>query len=337
MTNPVFSSESHLKKLSLDLSRDRLLVQGAGGNISAKEGDIIWIKASGTWLSEAGSKNIFLPISLGEIAKLASAGKFDRLPNPLGESSLRPSIETWLHALMPQKYVVHLHAIEILALLVHQDSQNEITKLDFGDVAWEFIPYTKPGAELAQAVSEKLKSKSIPDVLFLENHGIVVGANSISEVLELIAHVRNICSQPIKQGTEISRTIRAQIGKYLPVRDDLIHSLATQPNLMKLVATAWAIAPDHIVFLGAKPVFCDELNELLELEKKQDPPLVAFVRNVGVYSLNELDESGAQQLQAFFEILRRQTNEQEFAIFTDSQIAELLDWDAEKYRLSLRK
>jgi rhamnose utilization protein RhaD (predicted bifunctional aldolase and dehydrogenase) len=37
------------------IGRDPLLVQGAGGNVSWKEGNTLWIKASGTWLADAGS------------------------------------------------------------------------------------------------------------------------------------------------------------------------------------------------------------------------------------------------------------------------------------------
>ena len=38
-----------------------LLVQGAGGNVSWKEEDTLWVKASGTWLSDASAEDIFLP------------------------------------------------------------------------------------------------------------------------------------------------------------------------------------------------------------------------------------------------------------------------------------
>ena len=44
------------RELSADLGRNPLLVQGAGGNTSIKEDGLLWVKASGTWLSEATEK-----------------------------------------------------------------------------------------------------------------------------------------------------------------------------------------------------------------------------------------------------------------------------------------
>ena len=55
-----FSESSEFRKfceLSADSNRNPLLVQGAGGNTSIKEDGLLWVKASGTWLSEATEKN----------------------------------------------------------------------------------------------------------------------------------------------------------------------------------------------------------------------------------------------------------------------------------------
>ena len=35
------------------IGQDELLVQGAGGNISWKNGNELWVKASGKWLADA--------------------------------------------------------------------------------------------------------------------------------------------------------------------------------------------------------------------------------------------------------------------------------------------
>jgi len=47
------------------IGADPLLVQGAGGNVSWKESDTLWVKASGTWLKEAVQKDIFVPVEIG--------------------------------------------------------------------------------------------------------------------------------------------------------------------------------------------------------------------------------------------------------------------------------
>lgn len=55
---------SAVRTLSRRIGTDLSLVQGSGGNTSIKDGNVLWVKASGTWLSEAEEKNILVPINL---------------------------------------------------------------------------------------------------------------------------------------------------------------------------------------------------------------------------------------------------------------------------------
>lgn len=45
-----------LRKFSSIIGNNLELIQGAGGNTSLKENNILWIKASGCWLSDAKKK-----------------------------------------------------------------------------------------------------------------------------------------------------------------------------------------------------------------------------------------------------------------------------------------
>ena len=149
---PEFKNRSVVNELCEELAQEFLLVQGAGGNISVKEDQTLWIKASGTWLAEAGRNDIFIPIGLSQVDHLVASGDFSTIPTAINESKLRPSIETWLHALMPQKFVVHLHALDILALLIRKGSQSFLSDLDFGNIKFGFTNYAKPGPEDRKSV-----------------------------------------------------------------------------------------------------------------------------------------------------------------------------------------
>lgn len=338
MSSPQFENRQAINQFCVDLAKDFLLVQGAGGNISSKEGEVLWIKASGTWLAEAKKQEIFIPISKNEVDRCIHDKKFYELPKALNGSELRPSIETWLHALMPQNYVVHLHALDILAILVHEEAISELNSLSLAGVRWGFVHYAKPGPDLALAVSQVMKEKEGLEVLFLQNHGIVLAANSIDRISELLDYVRSECAQPVANlSLELHQPESANC-LYKPVEDSFVHSLATNTKLLKLVRSAWAIAPDHVVFLGAAPAIAQDLEELTDFEKLgEDAPLIVFVEDIGVYSRNVLDLAGQQQLRAYFEILIRQKTGQKFNTFNEAQIGELLNWDAEKYRLAMRK
>jgi len=127
------------------IGADPLLVQGAGGNVSWKDGDTLWVKASGAWLAEADKKDIFVPVDLKHLRVAIESGDFSVIPKLCGESTLRPSIETLLHALMPHRIVVHLHTIEILAHLVRDNCQTALLSLLDSSIHWTVVDYKSLG------------------------------------------------------------------------------------------------------------------------------------------------------------------------------------------------
>ena len=56
-----------ISKLSKKIGDDIDLIQGAGGNVSEKIGDDLWVKASGCWLSDALKENIFISVNYKNI------------------------------------------------------------------------------------------------------------------------------------------------------------------------------------------------------------------------------------------------------------------------------
>jgi rhamnose utilization protein RhaD (predicted bifunctional aldolase and dehydrogenase) len=96
---------------SAELGGDPLLVQAAGGNTSLKSGDVLWVKASGTWLADAGTKPIMMKLRLGALRAALSGAAAERaeafvIPDPV-VSGLRPSIESTLHAALDHRVVIH--------------------------------------------------------------------------------------------------------------------------------------------------------------------------------------------------------------------------------------
>ena len=97
------------------------LVQASGGNISWKSRGSLWVKASGKKICDANKNNFFVEIDIKKFkAQLIKKEFYDEsisLPN----SKLRPSIETFLHLIIEKKFVLHIHALEILAFLVRDN------------------------------------------------------------------------------------------------------------------------------------------------------------------------------------------------------------------------
>ena len=77
-------------KFCSKISKDELLVQGAGGNVSYKINDNeMLIKASGTWLEDASKKNIFVNVDLNKLMENINNNNFNKTPVILSKSKTK--------------------------------------------------------------------------------------------------------------------------------------------------------------------------------------------------------------------------------------------------------
>ena len=234
-----------LNKFCYKIGQDPLLVQGAGGNVSIKNDGILLVKASGTSLSQALDKNIFVQVDLDYMNMKFGKGNFSFTPNAIGESNLRPSIETMLHAIMKHKVVVHLHMISALTHLVKIGSEDHLSKIIGDDFNWAYVSYTKPGENLAMAVSEILDKKPKTDVIFLENHGIVIGSDSIASAEELLRKLDvklgrdSICNKQIY--SNIPKSINTQLKDFKLCNENKLHNLVLNRDLFYILSNYWTL------------------------------------------------------------------------------------------------
>jgi rhamnose utilization protein RhaD (predicted bifunctional aldolase and dehydrogenase) len=323
------------------IGTDPMLVQGAGGNASWKDSETLWIKASGTWLSDAADKDIFVPVDLPHLQEAIASGDFEVSPKLRGESTLRPSIETLLHALMPHPVVVHLHAIEVLARLVQHDFDADITSLLGDRLRWTNVGYLKPGADLARAVRRALDQVPDADVVLLQNHGVVIGGSDVAEVEHILCTlIAALATRPRDPATisppESPLTINGG-DSYFPVLDPTIHQLATDVILFDRLSSDWALYPDHVVFLGARPACYASIDAMQTEYVHSTRPELVFIREFGVFAQAGFSVAKQAQLRCYYDVLSRQPEGGIVSTLSNKQIAELLNWDAEQYRMHLSK
>lgn len=324
------------------IGADPLLVQGAGGNASWKDRDTLWVKASGTWLAEAAEKNIFVPVDLHHLRAEIRSGNFSVSPQLRGESKLRPSIETLLHALMPQRVVVHLHAIEILAHLVRDDCQTDFLSLLDSTIQWLIVDYYKPGANLATAVYKALIQKPNVNVIFLKNHGVVIGGADVAAVSRSLSKLTSaLCTSPVsicRKMLPVLPTVSEQGDQYTPVRDTDVHQLALNIDLFNRLDSDWVLYPDHVVFLGAH-AYAYRTWDAFQKETKADSryPELIFIQGNGVFVKPTFNQAKLAQLRCYYDVLARQGSYTSIKSLTNLHIAELLNWDAERYRQLIAK
>ncbi|MEL6266131.1 MAG: class II aldolase/adducin family protein, partial [Pseudomonadota bacterium] len=153
--------------------RDPLQVQAAGGNSSIKAGGAMWVKASGTWLADAETREIMVPVRQGALVEAMAAGPVDAkgfVPDGLAGEGLRPSIETTVHAVLPQRIVLHTHCVATIAMAMRRD-RAALMADRLGDLDPIVVPYVMPGEPLAR----RLAAEAGPGrrVAILGNHGLV--------------------------------------------------------------------------------------------------------------------------------------------------------------------
>jgi rhamnose utilization protein RhaD (predicted bifunctional aldolase and dehydrogenase) len=333
-----------LRRLSARLGRDSSLIQAAGGNSSIKQGDVLLVKASGTWLARAEEEAIFVPVRLSGVrARIAAAEpdpvSAERLPAET-DRPLRPSIETTLHAILPHAVVLHVHSVNTIAWAVRADGEQALAKRLDG-LRWAWIPYVRPGLPLAQAVARAVE-RAAPDVLVMANHGLVVGGADCAAADALLAEVERrlaIPPRPARSGDADRLSELAKGTPFRPCRDANAHIIAVDPAL-RATAIGGTLYPDHLIFLGPGAMALragESPAEAIRRTHTHDgkPPAMLLAPDAGVLVRDDISAGGEAMVSCLADVLRRLPSDAPLVYLTRAQEAELLGWDAEKYRQSL--
>jgi len=321
------------------IGADPLLVQGAGGNVSWKDGDTLWVKASGTALGDASTVDIFVPVDLARLRAAAATGDYGFAAQALGGVKLRPSIETMLHALMPQRVVVHLHAVEALAHLVKENCE-EILKARLHDFpSWALVNYCKPGAALAEAVHAAVQARPDAGIVFLRNHGVVIGGEDVHQIAAMLDGLNQLLATAVSAVASSPKVGQASVrDDYARLPDPEIHDLVLDEGLFARLNRDWALYPDHVVFLGAEAVTYGREEDLEAVLSAADPlPELIFVQGAGIYARAGFGVAKQAQLRCYYDVVRRLATDDTVSSLSLQQVGELLNWDAEHYRQSLAK
>lgn len=318
---------------SAELGRDPLLVQGAGGNTSLKSGDVLWVKASGTWLADAEAKPIMVKLHLGALRAALAGAAAERaeafvIADPAA-SGLRPSIESTLHAALDHRVVIHVHCVNTIAWATRGDARTALAPLLDG-LDWAFIPYVRPGAPLTRAILAAVPPRT--PVLVLGHHGLVVGGPSVAAARALVAEVgRRLSRTPrLAPAPDLARlaALAAGAGYVLPA-DAASHGTATDPASLA-VARRGSLYPDHVIFLGAGVTMlgADETPAL------HTAPLL-LVPGAGVLLRADASAGAAALARCLADVTARLDPAEDIAVLDAADEAELAGWDAEKYRRTL--
>jgi rhamnose utilization protein RhaD (predicted bifunctional aldolase and dehydrogenase)/NAD(P)-dependent dehydrogenase (short-subunit alcohol dehydrogenase family) len=167
------------------LGAEEDLVLHGGGNTSVKctitnlvgeAQEILYIKGSGWDLGVIAPQG-FPGLDLAYLRKLRQVGDLSdaEMVNQfrthlLDAGSPNPSIETLVHAFLPQRFIDHTHADAIVTLTNREDAETRLREALGDNIG--ILPFIMPGLPLAMAMAELHESNPGIDCIILKNHGI---------------------------------------------------------------------------------------------------------------------------------------------------------------------
>ncbi len=327
-------------------------MQAGGGNSSYKIDDSkMIIKASGVQLAELTEETGYAAVSYKKIAEaFLSNGHLDQLTEESSKKILsdaliegeNPSIETFLHAISG-KYTLHTHPITVNALACRKDGM-EVLKELFPEAL--IVPYATPGVELAKTYFHAYKKNAeypdqIFEYIFLQNHGLVVSAQTADQVIEKTEYVIKKIEDYL--GCDYSDYHRlTNLWRYFP---DKIVWEVTDTHIISAfhqMGDAWdsSFCPDCVVFLGKKPMKLPTAfteADIKSFEYKYGNPIVILWQNQFYLLADSVKKAmEAQSIMSFSAQVMQLNMGNEYNLLTDKEQNFLLNWDAEKYRRNMK-
>jgi rhamnose utilization protein RhaD (predicted bifunctional aldolase and dehydrogenase) len=351
-------------------------VIAGGGNTSFKDAGYLYIKGSGVALA-AIDESGFVKMDRAKLKALwtntYSDNSKDReaaiLADMLaarcpGEENKRPSVEVHIHLLLPFAYVVHTHPALVNGLTCSQKGEEVIRELF--DAIW--LPSTNPGYILFLAVKKALESyreKNARDaqIIFLQNHGVFVAADTIDEIKVIHTKIMDLIRRRVLREPDLSggpagqdADIRDFGGKLCklavqaPGWTDCRFAFLQNAEISKFIQNRAAFypvssvyTPDHIVYAGSDPLFIEKDIPVEEawkkhVEKTGRQPKIVAVQGLGVFALGVSEKTARDAAELFLDSVK-------IAVYTESfggpcfmepdKIDFINNWEAEHYRSKL--
>jgi rhamnose utilization protein RhaD (predicted bifunctional aldolase and dehydrogenase) len=326
-----------LRALSARLGGNPLLVQASSGNTSIKIDDVLWIKASGKWLIHAEENDFLVSVNLTEAKRCLRENTAIAKTQTNSPGSPCASIETAMHAVLPQKVVVHVHSVNTIAWAVREDGPRQLRACLAG-LPWQWIPYTPSGVSLARKVENAFLSFPQTNVFVLANHGLVVCGNSCRSAEQLLAEVEQRLAITPRPAPAPKQDLlkQALVGSAwsLPMCA-VVHALATDP-ISRRILSGGVLYPCQAIFLpGVMPVPACSLS-LQEPCHQQGyvPPQVLPVEDHGVLVSEQMTRAEREILVGLANVVQRIDGSTSLRYLTAAEVSDLLNGEGDHYRQS---
>lgn len=361
-----------LVAVSRKYGSDPRFVIAGGGNTSYKTADRLWVKASGfamATIEEDGfavlDRALLNPMGEKQYSS-DSATREAQVKEDLAAACItkdrRPSVETSLHNCIGAAYVVHTHPTAVNGLMCSKQAAEKCAEL-FPDAL--YIEYTDPGYTLFKKVYDRIAEYKAarghePEVIFLQNHGVFVGADSIERIDEIysgiVARLEGVTGCLKEEVLEVSadadevvpalRSILSRSGrgpKTLQVSNNsLIEALCADKQAFAAVSAPFT--PDIIVYCKSEYIYVGETSDLVkEAEEKIEEyaarrghtPKVLLVKGIGLVAVGDHAKNAQIITDVFCDAVKIEAYARHFGgehAMEPEWISFIDNWEVENYR-----
>jgi rhamnose utilization protein RhaD (predicted bifunctional aldolase and dehydrogenase) len=339
-----------LERISKAVGERADYVQGGGGNTSVKlDGEKMAVKASGFKLKQITPREGYVVVNYRNIVDyynevdLSSDKDFEKesvefvkqnIIETDGLAKLRPSVEAGFHSIL-KKYVIHTHPVYANILCCSRNGR-ELTEKVFAGSAYAtiWIPYINPGFCLSLKIKEEIarcreKTGKFPEVIFMENHGLIISADDSTRCIELHKEVNDRIIAFMHIGSEYPQI------SIVPAKED---TLASETVFLKEFLKANKVGydyfenilcPDQLVYLSGN-ICLDGMEGKLNINT--DTGSITYKTNHA--EALTLEET----LLAFIYVMSEvKKNKLELKVMSPTEVDFIRNWESEAYRRSLVK
>ena len=287
--------------------------KGRAPDLLGRPEPVLWVKGSGADLKGCQPRH-FAPLRLEPLRHLArrKAMSDEEMVAFLERCLLdprapRPSVETLLHAFIPEPDIDHTHADAILALANTPQGERRVREVLGDRLLW--IPYLQPGFALSRRVFEAYRRQPSAQGAVLQYHGLITwgpdGRTSYARTIRAVSLAEQFLARrrrrrrwsppgcailPPEQRLALLRRWLPAVRRTLSRRRRVVLTYVDAPEVLEFVsakrmpqvARTGPATPDHMLRTKRLPLIVDRNGGPI-----QDLSTEQFVRQAERYAADQ--------------------------------------------------
>jgi len=350
----------HLVEMSNRYGGNAEYILAGGGNTSCKDERHLYVKASGTALADITAEG-FVKMDRAALEGIfareypldAQAREAGALRDMLaaccpGQEGKRPSVEALLHHILPWAWVLHIHPAMVNGMTCGKNGAEACAWL-FPGAVW--MPQIMPGYTLAKEARSRAEAGT--RLLFLENHGVFIGGQSVEEIDTAVAHMDaaldamitrrpdfSPCEYDRERAAAFAPAVRAAAGGGacgFRSNREIARAVSSREQFQRVSP---AFTPDHMVYCNHEALFTESEDQLPALAADYQArngrlPKIIGLKGVGVYACGRGEKEAGIAMAVFLDALKIAVYGESFGgakPMDPALVREINQWEVERYR-----